>query len=265
MEKSTAGTSTRLGPGVKYPWVSVLGSHRTLCNRNRSVTVGGLRNCGPVRRAPRCEGESRAPATAFLVPERRSTRRVLIRGGLLAGAALAAGGALVGSGASTAAPAPSRALDRKIFNFALLLERLQAAFYSAAMNTGRVRGELREFAEVVGAHEREHVDFLEKALGAGADPSPTFEFGSATDDRQKFLDAAVLLENTGVAAYNGQAANLTKGSLAAAAEIVSVEGRHAAWISDLAGRHPAPRAADPGATAEDVAATLRATGFIKSS
>jgi rubrerythrin len=184
---------------------------------------------------------------------------------VLVGGALAAGGAMLGWGTATAAPKPSRALDEKIFNFALLLERLQAAFYEEAVDAGALRGELREFAEVVAGHEREHVDFLEQALGRRASKRPTFEFGSATEVRQKFLDAAVLLENTGVAAYNGQAANLTKKSLAAAAQIVSVEGRHAAWISDLAGRHPAPRAADPGATADDVAATLRATGFIKSS
>jgi hypothetical protein len=178
--------------------------------------------------------------------------------------ALAAGGAVLGWGAGAAEPAPSRALDQKIFNFALLLERLQANFYTEAVNAGALRGELLEFAEVVGGHEREHVKFLEKALGNRASKTPTFEFRSATQDRQKFLDAAVLLENTGVAAYNGQAANLTKKSLAAAAEIVSVEGRHAAWISDLAGQPPAPRAADPGATADAVAATLDATGFIGS-
>ena len=171
---------------------------------------------------------------------------------------------MLGWGAGTAEPAPSRALDLKIFNFALLLERLQAAFYTEAVNAGKLRGELLEFAEVVGGHEREHVDFLEEALGNRASKMPAFQFESATRDKQKFLDAAVLLENTGVAAYNGQAANLTKKSLAAAAEIVSVEGRHAAWISDLAGRPPAPRAADPGATADDVAATLKTTGFIRS-
>lgn len=156
-------------------------------------------------------------------------------------------------------------MDEKIFNFALLLERLQAAFYGATVDAGALRGEIQEFAEIVAGHEREHVNFLEKALGPRASKSPVFDFGGATRDERRFLDAAVLLENTGVAAYNGQAANLTKQSLAAAAEIVSVEGRHAAWISDLAGRHPAPRAADPGATAAAVAATLQSTGFIKSS
>ena len=73
----------------------------------------------------------------------------------------------------------------------------------------------------------------------------------------------MLLENLGVAAYNGQAANLTKRALAPAAEIVSVEGRHAAWISDLAGELPAPHAADPGKSAGEVVSALQATGFIQ--
>jgi rubrerythrin len=160
-------------------------------------------------------------------------------------------------------PAPSEAQDQKIFNFALLLEYLQAAFYGEAVDHGRLKGEVREFAEIVSGHERAHVDFLRKALGAHARERPAFSFGGATEDERTFLDAAVLLENTGVAAYNGQAANLTKKALAAAAEIVSVEGRHAAWVSVLAGKDPAPRAQDPGASATAVASTLRSTGFLK--
>ena len=112
-------------------------------------------------------------------------------------------------------------------------------------------------------HEAAHVKALKGILGSKAIKKPTFDFGSATASEKRFVETAILLENTGVAAYNGQAANLTKKSLAAAAEIVSVEGRHAAWISSIAGRDPAPRAADPGATAEKVAATLQATGFVK--
>lgn len=210
------------------------------------------------------ERELFASLSASATGGSRSTRRALVGRGVVAGGALAAGGATLGWLATTAAPAPSPALDQKIFNFALLLEYLQAAFYTEAVDAGALRGEVREFAEIVGGHEREHVAFLERALGSQARKKPAFEFGSAIQDEQKFVDTAVLLENTGVAAYNGQAANLTKKSLAAAAEIVSVEGRHAAWISDLAGRNPAPRAADPGATAEQVAATIQATGFIKS-
>jgi hypothetical protein len=192
-----------------------------------------------------------------------ASRRLFLCRGALAGTAALTGGVLGARRADAAGPAPSAQLDQKIFNFALLLEYLQAAFYVDAVKRGALRGEVREFAETVGGHEREHVAYLRKALGAHARPRPSFEFGDATHSQRAFLDAAVLLENIGVAAYNGQGANLTKSALSAAAQIVSVEGRHAAWISDLAGQPPAPRAADPGESAEQVTAALRAKGFIK--
>ena len=194
-----------------------------------------------------------------------TTRRGLVGRGAVAGAAAIAGFSLVGPRAVSAGAAPSQAQDQKIFNFALLLEYLQAGFYSEAVEHGRLKGEIREFAEIVSGHERAHVGFLRNALGGRARERPSLSFGDATRDERKFLEAAVLLENTGVAAYNGQAANLTKKALAAAAEIVSVEGRHAAWISDLAGVDPAPRAADPGASATAVASIIRRTGFLKGS
>ena len=188
------------------------------------------------------------------------TRRRVLRRSATVGAALLGGGALLASRPDAAAPAPSASMDRKIFAFALQLEHLQAAFYAAAVEAGALTGEVLDFAKTLARHEREHVRFLQKALKTTAD-APKFDFGRAVQGRRQFLTTAVLLENTGVAAYNGQAANLTKKALAAAAEIVSVEGRHAAWASSLAGREPAPRAADPGATAEAVVRTIRRTGF----
>jgi hypothetical protein len=158
---------------------------------------------------------------------------------------------------------PSAAQDRAIFNFALLLEYLQAAFYSEAVERGGLTGDVRRFARVVSGHEQAHVAFLRKALGPHARARPEFKFGDATRDEHAFLKAAVLLENTGVLAYNGQAANLTRPALAAAAEIVSVEGRHAAWVNDLAGVPPAPRAADVGVSSEDAVRTLQSTRFLK--
>jgi hypothetical protein len=196
-------------------------------------------------------------------PEITHSRRDLVGRGALTGAAIVAGAQFTVAGIDAAGAAPSQALDKKIFNFALLLEYLQAAFYSEAVSRGRLRGEVRSFAEIVAQHERAHVAFLRKALGAAARPRPHFHFRGATAHERRFLETAVLLENIGVAAYNGQAANLTKPALAAAAEIVSVEGRHAAWISDLAGEDPAPRAADPGASAAEVVARLKRTGFLK--
>jgi hypothetical protein len=191
------------------------------------------------------------------------SRRAVVRRGAVASVAIVAGAPLAVARLEAAHAAPSHALDAKIFNFALLLEYLQAAFYSEAVSRGRLRGEALSFAETVAEHERAHVAYLRKALGAGARAEPQFHFRGATADETNFLKTAVLLENIGVAAYNGQAANLTKPALAAAAEIVSVEGRHAAWISDVAGEDPAPRAADPGASAGDVIARLKRTGFLK--
>lgn len=195
-------------------------------------------------------------------PRGRRTRRDLVLRGFGASALLAAGGLLTMKPAAVRADA-SPSGDRRIFKFALQLEQLQAAFYAHAVEAGTLRGEALEFAETLAEQEREHVDFLLRALGSSGAAPPQFQFGRAARSERTFLETAVLLENTGVAAYNGQAANLTKNSLAAAAKIVSVEGRHAAWASALAGVEPAPRAADPGAPATAVAATIDRTGFIR--
>jgi Ferritin-like domain len=204
------------------------------------------------------------PPAAPEESEARVTRKSLAGRGLLAAVGIAVGGVALGRRSEARAATPSAALDEKIFNFALLLEYLQAGFYAEADQSAALDGEIGAFAATVADHERQHVEFLRRRLGAKGRSQPKFAFGDATNDTKKFLRAAVLLENIGVAAYNGQAANLTKPALAAAAEIVSVEGRHAAWISDLAGVPPAPHAADVGRSATEVVAALRSTGFIRS-
>ncbi len=72
-----------------------------------------------------------------------------------------------------------------------------------------------------------------------------------------------MLEDVGVAAYNGQAVNLTKPVLKAAATIVSVEARHAAWIRDIVGQPAAPDATDKPATERQARAAVARTGFVK--
>ena len=105
------------------------------------------------------------------------------------------------------------------------------------------------FARAALVHERQHLAAIRKALGAKAGPKPTFEFGGQTKTAAAFTRAAIDLEDIAVGGYNGQAANLTKGTLASAAEIVSVEARHAAWVRDILGRGsnpvPAPSPFDP--------------------
>ena len=148
-------------------------------------------------------------------------------------------------------------------NFALLLEYAQAAFYREALSRDLLRGELREFAETVAANEEEHIALLRGALGRRARSGPTFRFEEVLRSRRTFVRSALTLEDAGVAAYNGQAANLTKEALLPALRIVSVEGRHAAWIRDIAGEDPAPLAADPGLTAAAVTSNLRKAGLLR--
>ena len=102
---------------------------------------------------------------------------------------------------------------------------------------------------MIGAHERAHVAFVRNMLGAAAAAAPSFHFNEATGDPQRFGAAAHQLENLGVAAYNGQGAKLRADAMTHAAEIVSVEGRHAGWIGALLGEPPAPRAPLPTSAA----------------
>ena len=208
------------------------------------------------------EGGEQITTTAACGDPLRSARRGSRRDALKLGALGAGALLLAGRGGAVAADRPSARQDVKILNFALVLERLQAAFYRESLERASLTGELLEFAETVGEHERAHVDFLEKALGDAAGPPPRLDLRAATQDAQAFGSTARVLEDTGVSAYNGQAANLTKKALGAAAEIVSVEGRHAAWIRDILGLPPAPRAADSGADSATIVRRLRASGLL---
>lgn len=192
------------------------------------------------------------------------TRTELLRRAAIAGGAVTAGGVLAGGLPRLASSAPSPAQDVRVLNLILLLEYVEAAFYADAQAKGALRGELREYVTVVGGHEQQHVSFLKNALGTKARGEPRLAFGRATTDPDAFVVAAVVLEDTSVAAYNGQATNLTRGTLAAAATIVSVEARHAAWIRAIAGKLPAADATDPSITQAQVMAALRKTGFIRS-
>lgn len=156
---------------------------------------------------------------------------------------------------------PSKAQDVKILQLVLQLEYTQVAFYEEALADAQLSGDVRAFAQTALGHERQHLAAIKKALGSKAGAKPRFAFGDKTKSAGAFMRASVQLEDVAVAAYNGQAANLTKGSLAAAAEIVSVEARHAAWVRALAGEIAAPKPVDEPMTAQQAAAGLHALGL----
>lgn len=194
--------------------------------------------------------------------EKTASRASFLKRAVVGGGTLLTGGVLIGGLPSLALGAKSAAQDVRILNFALLLEYLEAAFYTEAEARGLLTGETRKFAKVVGAHERAHVAFLKKALGSAARSKPQFDFRDTTSVQSKFQSTAIALEETGVSAYSGQAARLRRQTLPAAASILAVEAEHASWIRDIVRRKPAPRAFDKALTKAQVTNRVNATGFI---
>jgi rubrerythrin len=182
------------------------------------------------------------------------TRARLLRQGTFA-----AGIALVGVPALVAA-AGSPEQDVRVLNLLLMVEYTESAFYTEALQQGGLTGELRSFAEQVLAHEEAHLALLKSVLGKAAADEPRYDFGDATSDPDAFADAAARLEDVAVAAYNGQAANVTPEAFAAAARIVSVEARHAAWIRSVVGNDPAPQTTDEPRNEAQVRSALARLG-----
>ncbi|MDQ2631970.1 MAG: ferritin-like domain-containing protein [Actinomycetota bacterium] len=198
-----------------------------------------------------------------------------------------AGGGLIGGGALLSALTPAGAIaagkgrppakfgkgDVGILNYALTLEYLEAAFYNEATANNKRKTFLKgaqeqAFLKRVTADENAHVAFLKKALGGKAVKAPKVDFGSTTADRTAFLKTAVALENTGVAAYAGQALNIKDTAyVAAALSIHSVEARHASVAGLLLKPTPASQAPngafDKPLTAAQVLKAVEKTGFLR--
>jgi hypothetical protein len=193
---------------------------------------------------------------------RRHSRRNFLRtSGVAVGGAVVAGGLLPGASA-LAASTPKG--DVAILNFALTLEYLESAFYASAIKHAHLTGEVKRFAHTVHAHEAAHVAALKKALGSAAVKRPTFDFGSAVTSQSAFQATAIVLEDTGVQAYQGQTPFIKSNAIfMAAISIHPVEARHAAWIRNLSGQPPAPAAFNPALTKDQVLAAVTGTGFIK--
>lgn len=145
--------------------------------------------------------------------------------------------------------APSDVLD--VLQFALLLEHLEADFYTRAVaGAGLITAADLPIFTTIRNHENEHVAALQTLItNKGATPGarPVFDFtakgalagfnftGSA--QYETFKAVAQAFEDTGVRAYKGQAGRLIndKPALSAALSIHSVEARHAAQVRRMRG------------------------------
>jgi hypothetical protein len=205
----------------------------------------------------RVDREGAIRETSAIAEASFSRRRLL-------GVALAGAGSTFFARSGTAAAATTLAAsDVSILNYALVLEYLQAAFYTEAEQSGALTGKTAEAARVVGAVERAHVAAFRQLLGSKAVKRPLFDFQGTTEQQRPFLKTAVAFEDLAVAAYKGQAPLLkSKSVLAAAVGIHSVEARHAAWMRELFGITPAVNAFDQPASRQKVDEIVASTHFI---
>jgi Ferritin-like domain len=213
--------------------------------------------------------EAVAEAMAGLDDAGQTRGAMFRRAGAAAGGLGVAMALLGGSGVAGARQGGSKKNDIKILNFALTLEYLEAAFYAEALARGGFSGSVLNFAQVVAGHEATHVATLKGVLGAKAVASPSFDFKGTTRKWSTFLRTSKVLEDTGVAAYQGQAPLIHQNAvLGPAGAILAVEARHAAWVRDLlyAGKSvkPAPESFSTPMSMSAVLSAVKKTGFIKS-
>jgi hypothetical protein len=166
--------------------------------------------------------------------------------------------------------------DLQLLQFALLLERLEATFYTEAVgdepiaemgSAGNAEGarlgetdiERSDIAEQfanpsirystfqrlkqIRDHEQTHVTAIEDIIASdGEDPSfaSDVEFQFPYETVGEFYDLARAIEDVGVGAYTAAAPAIDEeGYLASAAQILAVEGRHASYVRTLNNPLPA--------------------------
>lgn len=173
----------------------------------------------------RALGLTTVSAAAFLTACQNSINDVAPK---YSGARLSANGVSFGEG------------DFAILNYAYALEQLETAFYMAVIEkkTFAAGSKAEMIFKDIHDHELIHREFFKLAIPADKRIGD-LEFDVSSIDftnRQEVLNTARVLEDTGVAAYNGAGPLISKANsiyLILAGKIVSVEARHASLISSI--------------------------------
>lgn len=125
--------------------------------------------------------------------------------------------------------------DTGIVNFALYLEYFESDFYDLINNSGLLSGKFYSISRQIEEKEREHLEALRdtaKQMGTQPIKKPKTKF--PVESQPQILKLAVTIENTGPAAYLGQAPRIQEAEiLASALAIHTVEARQAAALNML--------------------------------
>ena len=109
----------------------------------------------------------------------------LTRAGFIVAAGAAVAGVVAARPEDAQAAIPASDID--VLNYALVLEYLQAAFYTEAERAKALTGRTAKAAKVVGAVERAHVKAFRDLLGRKAVGRPHFDFRGVTESNDAFL------------------------------------------------------------------------------
>jgi rubrerythrin len=225
------------------------GRPKKMLSRGRSTPVLEHKNTEAPKGPEERNDAQRAGATSrrgFL-----SGLAKVLGGGALA---MALGGGTALAQERTAEPEAAdrrrrRRSDVKILNYALVLERLEYAFYVRVLNrfgerqfeNAGVFDGLGEYLRTnahenfvrIRDHEKTHVETLVSVIKSlGGKPLPESEYDFGITSVASAVSTARVLENTGVSAYDGAIAYIRRPALqTAGATIATVEARHASYLN----------------------------------
>lgn len=152
--------------------------------------------------------------------------------------------------------------DVDILNYALLLEYLEAEFYTRAVAANNLMPFLKNMtpmlAQKLRDDENAHVEAVSQRIrDIGGTPvmKPGFTFPASTmTSETAFLEFSLMLEENGVHAYLGAAPFVKNNAvLRFAASIYGVETRHTAAIRHTTGRLGAPDAFEMPLSGQEIA------------
>ena len=157
--------------------------------------------------------------------------------------------------------------DIRALNYALIAEQLEAAFYNQFVSrymssdyTSNGFADASNYLIVVREHENAHVQFLRMTITQRmGTPVPVCTYNFTVNNISQFIQTAGALENTGVKAYNGAIGTISDPDLIlAAATVVTVEARHAAYLNQLQKLVPFPDITDEALSPTVIAGALTA-------
>jgi hypothetical protein len=193
----------------------------------------------------------------------KSTRRVLLRRGVLAGGTLVLGGAGAGLFAAPAGAVTFPDIDLSCLRLLTAAELLALDYQGQALSSGLLSGDASVVVKKGLADDKAHYAALVDLLGKGnvvAATADDIDFAypkRSFDSRASILKLATTIENLVLGAYVGALENLQTPLLRLpVAQIAANEAQHVGALASLGGRPVIGKSFGPALSIDTVTAAL---------